>query len=128
MHLRQVESGTGDGVTVLEAASALQGGATLRQTAIRVPFLGQEQAQAKGSGKDQLMPEQAKTPAELAQAQKALMEATEADWDRILGVNLKGVAFSCKAVLPKMIEQKSGAIVLIGSTTAISRPSASYTY
>ena len=48
-----------------------------------------------------------------------LLESTEADWDRILGVNLKGVAFSCKAVLPKMIEQKSGAIVLIGSTTAI---------
>ncbi len=48
-----------------------------------------------------------------------ILESTEADWDRILGVNLKGVAFSCKAVLPKMIEQKSGAIVLIGSTTAI---------
>jgi len=48
-----------------------------------------------------------------------IMESTEADWDRILGVNLKGVAFSCKAVLPKMIERKSGAIVLMGSTTAI---------
>ena len=48
-----------------------------------------------------------------------LMESTEEDWDKILGVNLKGVSFSCKAVLPKMIEQRSGAIVLIGSTTAI---------
>ena len=48
-----------------------------------------------------------------------LLESTEADWDKILGVNLKGVSFSCKAVLPKMIEQKSGAIVLIGSTTAL---------
>ena len=48
-----------------------------------------------------------------------LLESTEADWDRILGVNLKGVSFSCKAVLPVMIEQKSGAIVLIGSTSAI---------
>jgi 2-hydroxycyclohexanecarboxyl-CoA dehydrogenase len=48
-----------------------------------------------------------------------LLEATEADWDRILGVNLKGVAFSCKAVLPAMMKQKSGAIVLIGSTTAL---------
>ena len=48
-----------------------------------------------------------------------LMESTEADWDKILGVNLKGVSFSCKAVLPQMIEQRSGAIVLIGSTSAM---------
>ena len=48
-----------------------------------------------------------------------LLESTEADWDKILGVNLKGVSFSCKAVLPKMIEQRSGAIVLIGSTSAM---------
>jgi meso-butanediol dehydrogenase/(S,S)-butanediol dehydrogenase/diacetyl reductase len=48
-----------------------------------------------------------------------VLEATEEDWDRILAVNLKGVSFSCKAVLPKMIEQHSGAIVLIGSTTAM---------
>jgi 2-hydroxycyclohexanecarboxyl-CoA dehydrogenase len=48
-----------------------------------------------------------------------ILESTEEDWDKILGVNLKGVSFSCKAVLPKMIEQRSGAIVLIGSTTAL---------
>jgi meso-butanediol dehydrogenase/(S,S)-butanediol dehydrogenase/diacetyl reductase len=48
-----------------------------------------------------------------------VLDATEEDWDRILSVNLKGVSFSCKAVLPKMIEQKSGALVLIGSTTAL---------
>lgn len=48
-----------------------------------------------------------------------LMESTEADWDKILGVNLKGTGFSCKAVLPQMIRQQSGAIVLLGSTTAL---------
>ena len=48
-----------------------------------------------------------------------VLDATEEDWDRILSVNLKGVSFSCKAVLPKMIEQKSGALVLISSTTAL---------
>lgn len=48
-----------------------------------------------------------------------LLESTGDDWDKILSVNLKGVSFSCKAVLPRMIEQKSGAIVLIGSTTAL---------
>ena len=48
-----------------------------------------------------------------------ILDATEEDWDRILSVNLKGVGFSCKAALPKMIQQKSGAIVLMGSTTAL---------
>jgi 2-hydroxycyclohexanecarboxyl-CoA dehydrogenase len=48
-----------------------------------------------------------------------ILEVTEKDWNRILGVNLKGVGFSCKAVLPKMIEQKSGTIVIIGSTGAL---------
>lgn len=48
-----------------------------------------------------------------------VLEATEEDWDKMLAVNLKGVNFSCKAVLPQMMEQKSGAIVLIGSTTAL---------
>ncbi len=48
-----------------------------------------------------------------------ILDTTEDDWDRMLAVNLKGVNFSCKAVLPKMIEQGSGAIVLIGSTTAM---------
>jgi NAD(P)-dependent dehydrogenase (short-subunit alcohol dehydrogenase family) len=48
-----------------------------------------------------------------------ILESTEADWDKILGVNLKGVSFSCKAALPRMIDQKTGAIVLIGSTTAL---------
>ena len=48
-----------------------------------------------------------------------ILESTEDDWDRMLAVNLKGVNFSCKAVLPQMIDQRSGAIVLIGSTTAM---------
>ena len=48
-----------------------------------------------------------------------ILENTEDDWDRMLAVNLKGVNFSCKAVLPKMMEQQAGAIVLIGSTTAM---------
>ena len=48
-----------------------------------------------------------------------ILDMTGDDWDRILGVNLKGVSFSCKAVLPQMVRQKSGALVLIGSTTAL---------
>jgi len=48
-----------------------------------------------------------------------VLEATEEDWDKMLAVNLKGVSYSCKAVLPAMIRQNSGAIVMIGSTTAM---------
>ncbi len=44
-----------------------------------------------------------------------LQHATEQEWDEMLAVNLKGTAFSCKAVLPQMISQQSGAIVLISS-------------
>lgn len=48
-----------------------------------------------------------------------ILDMTGEDWDRILGVTLKGLSFSCKAVLPQMMRQKSGALVLIGSTTAL---------
>jgi NAD(P)-dependent dehydrogenase (short-subunit alcohol dehydrogenase family) len=48
-----------------------------------------------------------------------LFEATEADWDKVIGVNLKGVAYSCKAALPAMIAQKSGAIVMTSSINAL---------
>lgn len=46
---------------------------------------------------------------------KSLIEMTEEDWDRVLGINLKGVFNCTKAVLPKMIEQKSGNIVNMSS-------------
>ncbi len=49
----------------------------------------------------------------------SLLDSTEADWDKILGVNLKGVAYCCKAVLPSMIKQGRGAIVINSSINAI---------
>lgn len=49
----------------------------------------------------------------------SLLDATEDDWEKIIGVNLKGVAYSCKAVLPTMIQQKSGAVVIISSANAL---------
>jgi meso-butanediol dehydrogenase/(S,S)-butanediol dehydrogenase/diacetyl reductase len=49
----------------------------------------------------------------------SLLESTEADWEKILGVNLKGVAYSCKAVLPNMIENQSGTIVINSSINAL---------
>ena len=39
------------------------------------------------------------------------------DWDETIAVNLTGVFSCCQAVLPSMIERRSGAIVNIGSVT-----------
>jgi NAD(P)-dependent dehydrogenase (short-subunit alcohol dehydrogenase family) len=39
----------------------------------------------------------------------------EADWDRVLDVNLKGVMLVCRAVLPGMMRRGAGAIVNISS-------------
>ena len=41
----------------------------------------------------------------------------EAEWDRVLAVNLKGVFLSVKACLPQMIRQRYGRIAVTSSTT-----------
>lgn len=48
-----------------------------------------------------------------------LHELPEAQWDRVLGINLKGVMLCCQAVIPTMIKQKQGRIINIGSTASI---------
>ncbi len=45
-------------------------------------------------------------------------EATEEDWDRVLGVNVKGYAFCTKYAAPVMRERGGGAIVNLGSTSS----------
>jgi NAD(P)-dependent dehydrogenase (short-subunit alcohol dehydrogenase family) len=46
-------------------------------------------------------------------------ELDAAQWDRIFAVNVKGVWQCCKAVMPAMREQRSGAIVNIASVVAV---------
>lgn len=47
------------------------------------------------------------------------VELGEADWDRTMDVNLKGMYFTCRHVLPIMEAQGSGAIVNISSIASI---------
>ena len=48
----------------------------------------------------------------------SIVEATVGDWDQVCRVNLSGVYYCCKAVLPFMIERKSGKIINIASVSA----------
>ena len=51
--------------------------------------------------------------------EKAFLETTEADWDRMLGVDLKAVFLVCRAFIPGMLDQGQGAIVNIASDLGI---------
>jgi NAD(P)-dependent dehydrogenase (short-subunit alcohol dehydrogenase family) len=44
-----------------------------------------------------------------------LKDMSEEQWDRTLGVNLKGVFFGCQAAIPQMMKQGKGRIINIGS-------------
>src|SRR5579883_3223127 len=45
------------------------------------------------------------------------LEMTEAEWDRIHDVNLKGIYHGTRLVVPHMVEKRSGKIVNISSVT-----------
>lgn len=50
---------------------------------------------------------------------KELQDLSEGEWDRVLGVNLKGVFLVCRAVGPALIRQASGVIVNIASIAGV---------
>jgi len=47
---------------------------------------------------------------------------TDTDWDRIVGINLKGQFYTCRAVVPHMRKNKYGKIINISSMGAIHPP------
>ena len=47
---------------------------------------------------------------------KPVSEITDADFDRVMAINLKGVLYGCQAALRIMIPQGSGSIVNVAST------------
>jgi NAD(P)-dependent dehydrogenase (short-subunit alcohol dehydrogenase family) len=48
-----------------------------------------------------------------------LHETPEEEWDRVIAVNLKGVYFACKYVVPILIEQKAGCIINTASGVSL---------
>lgn len=60
---------------------------------------------------------------------KPILDYTEADWDRQMGVNVKGVFFCSQAAARLMIPRRAGKIVNFASTSAFvssSRPEVAY--
>ena len=47
---------------------------------------------------------------------KPFRETSEADWDRVLDINLKGMFLCCSNIMPHMIDRRSGKIVNISSS------------
>ena len=51
--------------------------------------------------------------------EKTFLDTTEAEWDQMLGTDLKSVFLMCRAVLPGMVARGGGAIVNIASDLGI---------
>ncbi|MCK6498940.1 MAG: SDR family NAD(P)-dependent oxidoreductase, partial [Nitrospira sp.] len=51
-------------------------------------------------------------------ADRLLVQMDDADWDRVLSVNLKGPFLCCRAVAPGMVRQRSGHIINVASEVA----------
>ncbi len=47
--------------------------------------------------------------------EKPFLETSEADWDFVVGVDLKGVFLCCRAVLPGMVQRGRGCVINIAS-------------
>jgi NAD(P)-dependent dehydrogenase (short-subunit alcohol dehydrogenase family) len=55
----------------------------------------------------------------IATGDKKLVDLSEEVWDKIFDVNLKGMFYVCKYVLPVMEKQESGSIINISSVASI---------
>jgi NAD(P)-dependent dehydrogenase (short-subunit alcohol dehydrogenase family) len=52
-------------------------------------------------------------------ARQAIWAVTEAEWDRVMGINLKGIVFASQAALPHLEASGRGAIINIASIAGL---------
>jgi len=57
-----------------------------------------------------------------------VVTTTEDDWDRLMGINLKGCFLASKFAVPHMLKRDSGAIVIVGSVQSMTAISNSVAY
>ena len=50
---------------------------------------------------------------------KPVLEVSNEEWHQVMGVNLHSAFYLCKAVLPGMMERRSGSIIVMGGQSAI---------
>ena len=50
---------------------------------------------------------------------RSVVNTTEAEWDAVMGVNIKGMFLMCRKVLPLMVANKSGSVVNISSISGL---------
>ena len=93
------DGATGDGATV-DVTQAPELGAMVERA---VTDFGQLDALVNNAGVQHIAP---------------LLEVTEADYDRILAINLKAVFFAIQAAARVMMKQRAGKIVNLSSTAA----------
>lgn len=60
--------------------------------------------------------------------QKMFTDTTAADWNRIFDVNVTGIFYACRAILPEMIRRKSGRIVNVSSMWGVTGASCEVAY
>lgn len=58
----------------------------------------------------------------------SVVDVKDAEWERVLGINLSGYFYTCRAALPYMVENKGGKIVNISSIHGIRGTGAATTY
>jgi NAD(P)-dependent dehydrogenase (short-subunit alcohol dehydrogenase family) len=49
----------------------------------------------------------------------SLLEATEADWDRVVAINAKGVFLTARATLPSLLETGKGRFIAVSSDAGL---------
>lgn len=55
-----------------------------------------------------------------------LHDLTDADWTRVLDVNLTGTLHTCRAALPRMIAQGAGKIITVASMWGLAAPAGAF--